>query len=90
MVIIYASDDKVKEKEDCMFNPADWGLIPDGHDIARELEKALKENDSVTLPKGEYMTSPLDIPSGAHLILEEGAVLKFIPDFSIYEPVFTR
>ena len=73
-----------------MFNPVQWGLIPDGHDIARELEKALKENDTVTIPKGEYSLSPVRIPSGSHLVLEEGAVLKFIPDFDIYEPVYTR
>ena len=90
MLIIYSSVDKVKEKEAHMFNPEDWGLVPDGHDIARELEKALKENDTVTLPAGEYSTSPLDIPSGSHLVLEKDAVLKFIPDFSLYEPVYTR
>ena len=66
------------------------GIIPDGRDIAESLMAALKTEKEVILREGVYMSSPLDIPSSSRLVLDKGAVLTFIPDFSIYEPVFTR
>ncbi|MCL2878756.1 MAG: glycoside hydrolase family 28 protein, partial [Treponema sp.] len=39
---------------------------------------------------GIWQTGPLELFSGTTLILEEGAVISFIPDFSRYGPVWTR
>ena len=67
-----------------------FSIFPGNEDIAGKLMEALKEEGEVILREGVYMSSPIDIPSHSRLVLEKGAVLKFIPDFSIYEPVFTR
>ncbi len=45
---------------------------------------------TVTVPAGIYMTGPITIQSDSTLVLESGAVLKFIPDPSLYRPVYTR
>ena len=67
-----------------------YGVIPDGRDVGPGLMKAMAEIKHVVLTKGVYRTSPLDIPSGTVLELEKGAVLKFIPSFELYRPVYTR
>ena len=67
-----------------------YGIVPDGRNVGEGLMKAMKELGEVVLTEGVYTTGPIDVPSGTHLVLEEGAVLRFIPDFSIYPPVFTR
>ena len=57
-----------------------------------ELNKALEEcagKAVLVIEKGVYPTGPIDIPSHTRLVLEEGAELSFIPDFSIYPPVET-
>lgn len=46
--------------------------------------------ETLTVPRGVYRTGPLDLPGGLDLVLEEGAFVGFIPDFSLYEPVQTR
>ena len=66
------------------------GIVPDGRDVSPSLMKALREEGEVRLSEGIYMTGPLSIPSHSRLILEKGAVLRFIPEFGLYEPVFTR
>ena len=66
------------------------GIVPDGRDVSLSLMKALREEGAVRLSEGVYMTGPLSIPSHSRLILEKGAVLRFIPEFGLYEPVFTR
>lgn len=55
------------------------------------LNEALKEAQGNTLiiSSGTYHTTPINIPSNTHLILEEGAILSFIPDFSAYSAVET-
>ena len=68
----------------------EYEIAADGRDVKEELMKALKEKGRVILKEGVYLTGPIEIPSGAKLILEKGAVLRFIPDFSLYMPVFTR
>lgn len=65
-------------------------IMPGCEDIADDLMNALRDNDEVVLKEGEYRTSPLAFPSHSRLVLEKGAVLKFIPDFALYPPVFTR
>ena len=67
-----------------------YGIVPDGRDVGPGLMRAMAEERQVTLEKGVYMTSPIAIPSGTVLEIKEGAVLKLIPDFSLYEPVYTR
>lgn len=54
------------------------------------LQDALNSSRCVELLSGVYATGPLDVPSDTTLILDKGATLKFIPDFDIYPPVFTR
>ncbi len=57
-----------------------------------EINRALKEcagKSVLYIEKGVYPTGPIDIPSHTRLVLEEGAELSFIDDFSIYEPVET-
>ncbi len=68
-----------------------YGIIPDGgRDISSGLMKALEKEKEVVLRSGVYMSGPLAIPSGSSLVLEKDAVLKFIPVFSLYPPVYTR
>ena len=73
-----------------MPDSAALSIKPGCDDIAVKLMDVLKAEGEVVLKEGVYMTSPLDIPSHSRLVLEKGAVLKFIPDFSLYPPVFTR
>ena len=40
--------------------------------------------------KGTWSTGPVEIGSNTTLILEKGAVVSFVPDFSLYRPVYTR
>ena len=50
-----------------------------------ELNKALEEcagKAVLVIEKGVYPTGPIDIPSHTRLVLEEGAELSFIPNFS--------
>ncbi len=49
-----------------------------------------KENVTVTVPQGIWLTGPVTLKSGSTLRLEDGAILKFIPDPSLYRPVYTR
>ena len=67
-----------------------YGIAADGRDIGRALEQALKEKGRVVLPEGVYLSGPVSLPSSSTLVLEEGAVLRFIPDPSLYPPVYTR
>lgn len=67
-----------------------YGIIADGRDVSNALTKALEEQKEVVLQEGVYYSGPIAIPSSSRLVLEKDAVLKFIPDFSIYPPVYTR
>ncbi len=69
---------------------SEYGIAADGRDVSGALMRALSEKKEIVLPPGEYMTGPLEMPSGSHLVLEKGAVLRFIPDFTLYKPVYTR
>lgn len=56
----------------------------------KRLQTLLDGAGVITIPAGEYLTGPLEVRSNTKLILEKGAVIKFISDPSIYEPVFSR
>lgn len=73
-----------------MFDAAGYGIRADGRDIAAGLMRAVEEGHEIVLEKGTYLSSPIKIGCRAHIRLEEGAELKFIPDFTLYPPVFTR
>ena len=66
------------------------GIVPDGRDISESLMKVLSQTGEAVLSEGVYMTGPLRIPSHSRLVLEKGAVIRFIPEFDLYEPVYTR
>ena len=54
--------------------------------------KAIKNTNGGTLfiPKGIWRTGPLEIFSNTTLILDEEAVISFIPELTLYPPVWTR
>jgi len=57
------------------------------------LNKVFRDNahrQTVFIPKGRYSTGPVRVPSGSHIVFEEGAVLDFTPDFNSFPPVKTR
>lgn len=55
------------------------------------LECSLNGGGRVVVPAGEFYTGPLTLQSNVNLHLQEGAVLKFSPDTSLYLPqVLTR
>ncbi|MGX8686140.1 MAG: hypothetical protein ACSW73_04865, partial [Spirochaetales bacterium] len=58
-----------------------------------DLNKVFRDNarkKTVFIPSGRYCTGPVKVPSGSHIIFEEGAVLDFTTDFGAYPPVQTR
>lgn len=62
-----------------------------GISLARALDIiASSGGGCLTVESGVWSTGPLTIKSNTGLVLEKGAVLSFIPDFSLYRPVFTR
>ncbi len=66
-------------------------LVGDGkYDNSLILQEMLDEGGSITIPKGEYLTGPLTVKSNTTITFEEGAKLVFIPDFTLYKPVFSR
>lgn len=54
------------------------------------LQDAFNCSRHVVLEAGVFTTGPLDVPSDTIVELTKDATLKFIPDFDIYPPVFTR
>jgi len=46
--------------------------------------------ENLSIPQGEYFTGPWSLPSFSHIHLEKGAIIRFLPDFSLYKPVWTR
>ena len=69
----------------------EYRLVGDGRsDNSEALQALLDLKGKLTLLKGEYLTGPLTVHSDTEIEFEEGAVLKFIPDFSLYKPVYTR
>lgn len=69
----------------------EYKLVGDGRtDNTESLQALLDLKGELVLLKGEYLTGPLTVHSDTSIRFEEGAVLKFIPDFSLYKPVYTR
>lgn len=56
----------------------------DGQSLQEALDAAAKQGVALHLPKGIYQTGALRLPSGTDLCLEEGAVLRFSPDYAQY------
>lgn len=66
-------------------------LVGDGMtDCTAALQAMLNKGGDICIEEGVYKTGPLTISTSCHLTLKKGAVLKFIPDFDLYEPVYTR
>lgn len=62
-----------------------------GISLARALDIiASSGGGRLTVESGVWETGPLTMGSNTGLWLERGAVLSFIPDFSLYRPVYTR
>jgi polygalacturonase len=63
-------------------------FIPDSVQGAQSLQQALdtaaRQGLVLHVPKGVYLCGPLRLPSGTDLCLEEGAVLRFDPDYTRY------
>lgn len=69
----------------------DINLIADGKtDNSRAFAELFTAGGEVVLKEGTYLTGPIEIKNPLKLVLEKGAVIKFIPDFELYKPVFTR
>ena len=69
----------------------EYRLYGDGRtDNTAALQELLDMKGTLVLLKGVYMTGPLTVHEDTRIEFEEGAVLKFIPDFSLYGPVYTR
>ncbi len=64
-------------------------LFP-GMDAASNILNALKKDGEAIIRGGVYLSSPFKLPSSSHLVIEKDATLKFIPEFSLYKPVYTR
>ncbi len=77
-------------------NLASFGGIADGvtdnSDFFAAALQALKEagGGSLKIGKGVWRTGPIEIFSNITIVLDEEAVLLFIPDPERYEPVKTR
>ena len=77
-------------------NLASFGGIGDGvQDNSESFASALLEikaagGGTLCLGKGVFKTGPLELFSNTKLILEEGAVVSFIPEPGRYSPVQTR
>lgn len=81
---------RLKQKEEKMERVIFAGKPDQNGNYGAEINKALQEcagKKVLVIEKGVYPTGPIDIPSHTRLVLEEGAELSFIPDFSIYPPV---
>ncbi len=70
----------------------EFGARGDGSwDNSKAFEEALREPGvTVSVPAGIWLTGPITLKSDTTLIIEYGAVLKFIPEPERYLPVYTR
>ncbi|MCR5731525.1 MAG: glycoside hydrolase family 28 protein [Sphaerochaetaceae bacterium] len=66
-------------------------LVGDGvTDNTKVLTALLEKGGRIVLKEGVYLTGPLEVRSDTHITLEKDAVIKFIDDPELYEPVYTR
>jgi polygalacturonase len=66
------------------------GIADDGPALRAALAAAASSAGLVVVPAGVYRSGPLELGSGVTLRLEAGATISFIPEFSLYPPVWTR
>lgn len=59
--------------------------FPDTPALQAALEEAARTGEALRLGPGLYEHGPLRLPSGLHLVLEPGAVLRARPDPDLYE-----
>ncbi len=64
-----------------------WGIEEDN---TKALQFAFDNDKEILIEEGTYYTGPLSITKPIKLVLKKGARLCFIPDFSLYSPVYTR
>ncbi|MDH4414662.1 MAG: glycosyl hydrolase family 28 protein [Rhizobium sp.] len=60
-------------------NPAD-----PGQSLQQAIDSAAADGLALSLPKGVHRCGPLRLPSGTDLWLDEGAILRFDPDYALY------
>lgn len=65
-------------------------INPSAADVSRSIVQALEKEGEAVLRGGIYHSSPFSVPSHSRLVIEKDAKLEFIPDFTLYPPVFTR
>ena len=65
-------------------------INPSAADVSRSIVQALEKEGEAVLRGGIYHSSPFSVPSHSRLVIEKDAELVFIPDFTLYPPVFTR
>lgn len=65
-------------------------LVAASGNMQEAIQDALLSAKEVILLSGIYETGPLEIPSSTTLIIKKDATLKFIPDFDLYTPVYSR
>ncbi|MDR2543870.1 MAG: glycoside hydrolase family 28 protein [Treponema sp.] len=79
-----------------MFNLISFGGKGDGiHDNSQAFFAALQSikeigGGTLKIEKGIWSTGPLELFSNTTLLLDEGAVISFIPEPERYQPVWTR
>ena len=72
---------------------ADFGAVPDGKTLNTEaIARAIaalaeKGGGRLIIPPGIWLTGPIGLKSNVELHLEEGALVRFPPDFSLYPPI---
>lgn len=74
----------------------DFGASSDGaedaSDAFRQAFRSVEAENGgkLLVPAGTYLTGPWNLPSNLELEIAEGAVVRFLPEFSLYPPVWTR
>jgi len=71
----------------------EFGAVPDGKTLNTEaIAKAIaalaeKGGGRLIFPPGLWLTGPIGLKSHVELHLEEGALVRFQPDYSLYPPI---
>ena len=65
-------------------------LSPENGNMQAIIQDALLSARKVVLRGGIFKTGPIDIPSDTELRIEEDSILRFIPEFGEYGPVYSR
>jgi polygalacturonase len=71
----------------------EFGAVPDGKTLNTEaIAKAIaalaeKGGGRLIVPPGLWLTGPIGLKSHVELHLEEGALVQFQPDYSLYPPI---